>query len=464
MLLDVVLATLLGAVLLLSAGLKIADRTGTAIAAATYGLRGRLARSVWLPLAAIELALAGGLLAGSRGAAWAAAAVLGAFAVAQAGAVAAGRGGAPCGCFGARGQVSWGSAARAAGLAAAAALLAAAPTSDAPSALHFAAAIAAVLAATILVLRVRSAGVPGGALELDEEGPALGSRLSELDLPPGDIRLAFFSAEGCRLCRALLPQAQRMGAVSFDESADARAWQLADVPGAPFALALGADGTVLAKGTVNTRRQLASVTATARARAGLDAPQPPATSHKRDPQGQLASSRRGFLAAAGGVVAALTVGRTVASFIKPGDADAHHFCGHTFTTDSCPHPTGLPRIDSRGFPLRAQDGAPIDDLGRRINAAGSPIYDNGSPMLDADDRPLPPATRTRICAAAAKRFHISTQIDGSWHRCCEGHVRRLMDCCTTAGHRINGDRALKGYCYHDRHVFCVMYFQTGVPC
>ncbi len=79
------------------------------------------------------------------------------------------------------------------------------------------------------------------------------------------MKLAFFTAEGCRLCRALLPQAERLGAVIFDEVADAAAWTAADVPGAPFAIALAADGTVLAKGTVNTRRQLASVPATARA-------------------------------------------------------------------------------------------------------------------------------------------------------------------------------------------------------
>ena len=37
---------------------------------------------------------------------------------------------------------------------------------------------------------------------------------------------------------------------------------------------------------------------------------------------------------------------TVAGLVAPGDAEAYHFCGHIYTTDSCPHPTGLPRIDS----------------------------------------------------------------------------------------------------------------------
>ena len=46
------------------------------------------------------------------------------------------------------------------------------------------------------------------------------------------------------------------------------AWAAADVPGSPFAVALDADGTVLAKGTFNTAAQLESVLATAERRRG----------------------------------------------------------------------------------------------------------------------------------------------------------------------------------------------------
>ena len=43
--------------------------------------------------------------------------------------------------------------------------------------------------------------------------------------------------------------------------------------------------------------------------------------------------------------------------VLPDDADAYtNFCGHTYTTGNCPAPTGLPRIDRDGFPLRAKDG------------------------------------------------------------------------------------------------------------
>ena len=64
------------------------------------------------------------------------------------------------------------------------------------------------------------------------------------------------------------------------------------------------------------------------------------------------TSRRGFLARVGGGVMAVAGARSAASLVKPGEAEAYHFCGHIYTTDSCPHPTGLPRIDSKGRPLK----------------------------------------------------------------------------------------------------------------
>jgi hypothetical protein len=181
---------------------------------------------------------------------------------------------------------------------------------------------------------------------------------------------------------------------------------------------------------------------------------------------QLAArtSRRGLLARAGEALLAATAAGTVARAIKPGEAEAFHFCGHIYTTASCPHPTGLPRIDARGFPLRATDGHRIDDLGRPIDADRRPVGDDGKPLTDAIGHPLPVATRTRICETAGDLFGFAPHIDGAWYRCCGGHVRKLVDCCGHTQKRINGDRALTGYCYRGRKVFCVMYFQTRVPC
>ena len=179
---------------------------------------------------------------------------------------------------------------------------------------------------------------------------------------------------------------------------------------------------------------------------------------------QLAAgtSRRGFLARVSGAVIAAAGTR---SLVAPGEAEAYHFCGHIYTTDSCPHPTGLPRIDRNGFPLRAKDGHRVDDLGRLVDLKGRPVDEDGDRLADADGRPLPAATRTRVCTATAERYDLEdARIDGAWYRCCGGQVRKLVDCCSKSSRRINGDKALTGYCYSDRKVFCVMYYETRVPC
>jgi hypothetical protein len=176
------------------------------------------------------------------------------------------------------------------------------------------------------------------------------------------------------------------------------------------------------------------------------------------------TSRRGFLSRVGAGVMTLTGARSVGSLVAPGEAEAYHFCGHIYTTDSCPHPTGIPRIDARGFPLRARDGRRVDDLGRLVDTQGRPEDEKGNLLLDPDGRPLPPASRTRVCDVVADVYDIRTRIDGAWYRCCGGRVRKLVDCCAYSSRRINGDGSLIGYCYGGRRVFCVMYFQTKVPC
>ena len=178
-----------------------------------------------------------------------------------------------------------------------------------------------------------------------------------------------------------------------------------------------------------------------------------------------ATSRTGFLARVSRVLALAAGGGAIGALVKPGDADAFHFCGHIYTTDSCPHPTGLPRIDAHGYPLRAADGHPVDDLGRAVDAAGRPVDAHGAVLTDPDGRPLPSAPRSRVCQdAVAAEFGLHTRIDGAWYRCCGGHIRKLVDCCARTNRRINGDAALTGYCYAGRRVFCVMYYDTKVPC
>jgi hypothetical protein len=175
----------------------------------------------------------------------------------------------------------------AAALAALPALPRSEPTTEQWLGLGLAAALIGLVALAVVVLALaREVGVlrmavdPRGALEVPHEGPEVGGRTAlaeRFELAPGRIGLAVFSSEGCQMCRALAPAVAAFGRhpgltlLEFDEVRDADAWTAADVPGSPFAVALDADGTVLAKGTFNTGAQLESVLAAAERRRVVNA-------------------------------------------------------------------------------------------------------------------------------------------------------------------------------------------------
>ncbi len=288
--LHVALSLVLALVLLVSAGMKLAAGPAGRAALASYGIRGEpLASVAWAALGAIEAGLAVCLATGAEGAAWATAALFALFCVAQGAALLQGRRGAPCACFGARGRIGGASIGRAALLAVAAAVLPLLErrelTTEEWLALGLALALAGVgaLALGLLALarevgELRLAIAPQGALEIAGEGPEIGGRTALAEhfagLGEDALGLAVFTSEGCHICRALEPAVAaferdpRVLVRRFDEVADAGAWALADVPGSPFAVAVGADGTVLAKGTFNSGAQLETVLAAAERRRG----------------------------------------------------------------------------------------------------------------------------------------------------------------------------------------------------
>ena len=331
-----------------------------------------------------------------------------------------------------------------------------------------------VLALAREVGMLRLSVAPRGALEVAHEGPEVGAR-SALEGAFGQALRAAGSASPCSRPRAAgcaacsQPAIEGFGAHpsvvlrTFDEVRDADAWAAADVPGSPFAVALDADGTVLAKGTFNTGAQLESVLATAERRRGWCARERGRSDRRRRGGRELAARVPGPRLRGGD--GRRRRARRVGSLVAPGEAEAYHFCGHIYTTDSCPHPTGLPRIDSKGFPLMAKDARPVDDLGRYIDARGEPVDEDGSLLTDADGTPLPndlahPDLRHR----GRVENDFKPYIDGAWYRCCGGRVRKLVDCCGRVRNRVNGDKALTGYCYKGRKVFCVMYYDTKVKC
>lgn len=287
------LCFLLGAVMLWAAVTKVRDWRETVAALAGLGF-GRLAPVLAGGLTVFYFALAVGLFARLEVAAWAGAVMMVAAALFLVWALARGMGGKPCGCFGARSRVSWRAVARNVVLAAAlvvTALLARETlTTEQWLGLGLVGALGgvALLSAAVLALarqvgelRLRGVGGGGGemALDIDGEGPDIGSQTALLadEGSRAELLLAVFTSPGCRVCESLKPTIAAVGRhpavemVEFDEAGDPDVWEALRIPGSPFAIALTLDGIVLAKGTFNNAAQLESVLATAERRAaGVD--------------------------------------------------------------------------------------------------------------------------------------------------------------------------------------------------
>ncbi len=160
------------------------------------------------------------------------------------------------------------------------------------------------------------------------------------------------------------------------------------------------------------------------------------------------TSRRSFLGKLGRGVVALAGGSMVAVALAPERAEAHHICGHTYTTKSCPHPYApLSRTDAYGYPVH-------------------PVY--GYPVADSGDLYVSERQRRRkVCESAVPdRFPFvhHPRYGGGWSRCCDGRVRHIQDCCSHSRIRINGDASVRGYCPADLRVFCITYQELNLRC
>jgi hypothetical protein len=286
----------LAAVLLASSAFKLASPRSSQAALATFGLRtARVRTLVWAALIWTELILAAGVAAGIDAAAWLAALMMVAFTIALVAALAQGRGGAPCACFGSRSSVGWPAVGRNAALAVAFAALPLIPSRSLTTDEWLAAGLVvallgcAGLAVAVLAL-AREVGMlrlrlgADSALEIPDEGPQLGERSAVIArFEPGDraeLALAVFVSRSCAACAALEPAIESLAGEpvlaveSFEEGAEPGVWAELGIPGSPYAVAFALDGTVLAKGTFNNLAQLESVLATAERRASAAAREP----------------------------------------------------------------------------------------------------------------------------------------------------------------------------------------------
>ena len=121
---------------------------------------------------------------------------------------------------------------------------------------------------------------PRGALEIDDEGPALGEPLPSLETAAahggrvtlggaGRPRLVLFASETCAVCREVspgIPVAAAAGRLEGLVVHDPDAEQSFGVPGTPFVVVLDESGVVRAKGTVNNLEQVEGLVDTANRR------------------------------------------------------------------------------------------------------------------------------------------------------------------------------------------------------
>jgi hypothetical protein len=224
-----------------------------------------------------------GLLAGLRSAAFGAVALGVLFTLALARVRARGIRRLDCGCFGARVRPTSVLILRALAFTGVAAVGATSLDVGRPGRDTLVVVALAVLGVVVVVLAVlvlalyRQVGVltlrlgPGVALELAEEGPPIGEPAPQLGgLAERGPQLVVFFSPGCRLCRQLAPAVRALAAEGLairvvyesDEPAVFERWR---IPGTPFVVHV-IDGTVAAKGTVNTLEQLEELVALGSAR------------------------------------------------------------------------------------------------------------------------------------------------------------------------------------------------------
>jgi uncharacterized membrane protein YphA (DoxX/SURF4 family) len=267
------IARLVVAVALLWAGVsKLVARDPSVLA--PYRVPARWRGAALAALTGIELATAILLLAGVEAAAFAAFGLGCLFIAALASVRARGQRRIRCGCFGSKERSTDMLLVRAilfAGIAAFGAFADVEVGRPSGDALVVAALVIlglAVLALGALVLALyRQVGVltmrlgPGVALELQEEGPAVGDVAPELGglNRVGEELVAFFSPD-CRLCRAIAPgvrafEREGMPVRTLYENEEPEVFERWSVPGTPFVVHV-VDGFVAAKGTVNSLEQL----------------------------------------------------------------------------------------------------------------------------------------------------------------------------------------------------------------
>ena len=327
---------------------------------------------------------------------------------------------------------------------------------------------------------------PEAALEIPDEGPQLGSR-SDADraLPlrsRDELALAVFTSEGCHVCRALEPAIASLAhepvvaLETFEEAAEPSSGRSSRSPAAPSRSPSTSTGTVLAKGTFNNLAQLESVLAAAERRraerdlAGTSVSEPGAARDRarrasRSSRSPGDTSRRGFLARVGAAMTAVTAGGVGREGGEAGRGRRLPLLRSHLHDRLVPAPDRA----CRGSTGAATRCAPPTDS--RSTTSGGAVNGRGSRSTTTATRfatPTAARCRPRRGPGSARRPRASTasrpRSTAAGIAAAAARSASSSTAAPTHDKRINGDAALEGYCYRGRKVFCVMYFQTKVPC
>jgi len=279
-----------GVLLLWAAAAKLRRRRDVPDWLTAYGVPARATGPLAVAVVAAELAVGALLLVGVPAASYAALALGVVFVGALAQARLRGIKKLRCGCFGGGVRRTSILLLRAVGFVALAAVAAFAgevelssPSGDVVILAALGVLAVAVAALGLLVLALyRQVGVltlrlgPRVALELAEEGPAVGEPAPELEgLGRRGTELVAFFSPNCRLCRQLAPGIAALAREGLavrvvDENEEENSFERWNVPGTPFAVHV-VDGRVAAKGTVNTLEELDGLLAVGTRRVGAAA-------------------------------------------------------------------------------------------------------------------------------------------------------------------------------------------------
>ena len=232
--------------------------------------------------------------------------------------------------------------------------------------------LTAAIAAAVVVLAAGRRSAPRGALEIEGEGPPLNE---PSPLAAGSRRFEGLRPRGPTTCGSRCSPARAAGLCKR-------------IAPAADALARGRGATALRRGRATPRRGRPHVSP---ARPSRSRWAPTAWCWPRERSTTGASSRRSstrraaaardrggrhrraFLGRAGGVAATAAGAGMVGAVIRPGEADAYHFCGHIYTTDGLSAPErGCPDRPSRLAAARRATAARSTTSGGLIDPLGRP--------------------------------------------------------------------------------------------